>query len=707
MPDVPDLDPLFSPRAVAVVGATRTPGTVPNDLFRNLIDSDYQGIAYPVSPGAESIRGVRTHRYVVDIEGEVDLAVIVFPSSVAHLALEQCGEKGVKSCIIISAGFREVGGAGVEREERIREIATRHGIRVVGPNCLGAINTDPAVRLNASFARKMPDAGSIAFLSQSGALCTAVLDYARGRHIGFSKFISFGNKADIDEVDLIRYLARDEATSVILMYLEEIRDGRRLLEAAREVIRESGKPILAIKSGRTEAGASAAASHTGSLAGRDEVADAIFRQAGILRCGTIVEMFNRAIALADQPRPGGDGIAIITNAGGPGVMAADAVTDEGLALASFSDTTAAALRKALPKTANTKNPVDVIGDARSDRYRAALDATLADPAVRAALVILTPQSMTDIDAIADEVVRARTESADGKPVYASFMGEADVGPGVNALRHAGVPHYGLPEEMADACAAARRVARILERDDAPPPPVTDADPDRARAILTEAAAAGRTHLPEPEAAEVLRAYGLPVLPSRVATSADGAAASAGELGFPVAMKIVSPDIIHKSDAGGVILNVTDAGAARAAYERIVSQAREHTPDAEIRGVTVQPMAEEGTEIILGATRDAVFGPVLLLGLGGTFVEIFRDVAFRAAPLLARDADEMLAELRGRPLLEGARGRPPADVAALRDCLRRLSALAADCPEVKELDMNPVIVYPEGRGAVVADARILL
>ncbi|MHC4252596.1 MAG: acetate--CoA ligase family protein, partial [Planctomycetota bacterium] len=581
-----NIDGIFSPSSVAVVGATRTPGTVPHDILMNILRSGYQGVVYPVCPRVRSIGGVRTYKYVIDVPDPVELAVLVFPSEVCHLAMEQCGQKGVKSCIIISAGFREVGAAGLERERRVKEIADRYGISIVGPNCLGAINTDPKVRLNASFARKMPAEGAIGFVSQSGALCTAVLDYARGKHIGFSKFVSFGNKMDIDEVDLLYYLGDDPATKVILVYLEEIRDGQGLLKAARAVIEKTGKPILAIKSGRTKAGASAAASHTGSLAGSDEVCEAIFHQAGIMRCRTVEELFNNAIALAYQPRPKSNRVAIITNAGGPGVMAADASVDAGLELAEFSGPTAEVLERALPKTANTKNPVDVIGDARSDRYKAALGATLEDPDVGGAMVILTPQSMTDIDAIAREVVstaRAHPE----KPVYASFMGEADVASGIDILQRSHVPHYQLPESMAAAFAASRGFERRLGVERAPAEPFGDVDRAAAEAVIGRARAAGRTYLGEVEATEVVAAYGLPTLPARLATTAEEAAAAATEVGFPVAMKITSPDVIHKFDVGGVVLDVGDETAAREAFERITTLVKKAMPEALIEGVNVQ------------------------------------------------------------------------------------------------------------------------
>jgi len=699
-----NIDAVFAPQSVAVVGATRTRGTVPHDIFQNILDGGFQGVTYPVSPRSPSISGVKAYKYVVDIPDEVDLAIIVFPSSVCHLALEQCGQKGVKAAIIISAGFREVGPAGVDRERQAQEIAAKHGINLIGPNCLGAINTDPSVSLNASFARKMPAEGSIAFLSQSGALCTAVLDYARGKHIGFSKFISFGNKADINEIDLLHYLAADKATKVILIYLEEITDGRGLLEAAQTVIRETGKPILAIKSGRTHAGASAAASHTGSLAGSDDVCDAIFRQAGILRCRTIEEMFNKATALAYQPWPRSDRVAIVTNAGGPGVMATDACVENGLSLARFSEETRSVLKDRLPRTANLNNPVDVIGDARSDRYATALGAVLKDADTAGAMVILTPQSMTDIDAIADEIVRTAAANPD-KPVLASFMGEADVRTGIDILQRNHIPHYILPESMASAFAAAREVERLGAVTREPVARFEDVDPVRARQVLSQAGDQG--YLPEAQAFQVLEAYGLPVLGTDVAATADEAAAAAARAGFPAVMKVNSPDVVHKLDVGGVMLDIATGEEAHAAFESIVAAVGKAHPEARVDGVTVRRMIPAGQEVILGCRRDPVFGPVIMFGLGGSFVEVFRDVSFRAAPVDEHAVHTMVREVQSFPLLSGARGRAPCDVAAVETCIKRLAQLAVDLPEVAELDMNPVIVQEDGEGAFVADARILV
>ncbi|HAV22313.1 MAG: acyl-CoA synthetase [Ignavibacteria bacterium GWA2_55_11] len=697
------LEPIFAPRSVAVVGTTRIPGTVPFDIFQNILKDNFQGTIYPVSPKERSIAGVKAYKYVLDIPDPVDLAVIVFPSSVVNLAMEQCGKKGIKGAIIISAGFREVGPAGVRREEEIKRIAASYGISFIGPNCLGVINTDPSVHLNASFARRMPKEGNIGFMSQSGALCTAVLDYAHAKNIGFSKFISFGNKADVSDIDLMMYLKDDPATKVILVYLEELTDGTRFVRAARRIIRETGKPVLVLKSGRTREGASAAASHTGSLAASDEVVDAALHQAGVIRCQTVEELFNNAIALAYQPLPKGRRVAIVTNAGGPGVLTTDAAIQEKLELARFSESTRETFRKSLPVTANIMNPVDVIGDARADRYRVALGSALDDDNVDGALVILTPQSMTDIDLIAEEVCNVANRSP--KPTYTSFMGETDVASGIDILQRRNIPHYILPESMCRAFARANDFLRERDRPEIPPVHFQDVHPAVAQKILSAAAAAGRAYLTQSDAMAVLGAYGLPVLPGRLASSPEDAAVAATQIGFPVAMKVESDDIVHKFDIKGVLLDIVSPEQAKEAYRTIVANAHAAQPRANIRGVFVQQMAGRGEEVILGLKRDEAFGPVLMFGLGGIFVEIFRDVSFRLAPVPADMVRDMMHEVRSYGMLTGARGRTPRDTGALEVCLQRLSQLAVECPQISELDINPLIVRNEGEGCSVADARI--
>ena len=698
------LETLFAPRGVAVVGASERPDSVGRAVLENLRRNPFTGALYPVNPKRDSVLRLPCAPSLLDIDGDVDLAVVAIPAAGVGEVIDQCGQKGVGSAIVLSAGFKETGPEGARRETELVDRARQAGVAVLGPNCLGLINTDPAFSLNASFARSMPAAGNIAFMSQSGALCTSILDYARAQRIGFSKFISFGNKADIDETDLLRYLSEDPQTQVILMYLEDLDDGLRFIHLAREVTGRAGagKPILAIKTGRTAEGASAAASHTGSLAGTDEVYDAIMAQAGVLRVDTVQELFDLAMAFGSQPLPESNRVAIVTNAGGPGILATDACVRQGLQLAEFSDGTRSAMVAALPAAASTRNPVDLIGDARHDRYRATLDAVLADGGTDAAIVILTPQTMTDIEEVARVIVDAARDV--DKPVIASFMGGVDVASGVELLRENGVPHYPFPENAARVVSAMVRYRAWVSRPQTEER-IFEVDRGRAHKVLQKASAEGRDRLIEPEAHEVLGAYGLPVLPSGLATERAEVAAICKRVGFPVVMKIASPDILHKTEVGGVVVDVPDLESAEATFDRLVAIVADKRPEADLRGIFIQQMAKPGREVILGAVRDPKFGPLVMFGLGGIYTEALGDVAFRLAPFPTLSARHMLQEIRARRILEGFRGEPPVDLVALQECLERLAQLVVEFPVIKELDMNPVIAYAEGAAAV--DARIVM
>ena len=701
------LDGIFRPSSIAVLGVTNTPGTVPHDIFVNLLGARFQGGVYPVAPRKRHIAGVRAYDYVLDIPDPIDLAVLVFPGAVCEKALEQCAEKGIRAAIIISAGFREIGPAGLAREKRIKALADAHGMRLIGPNCLGVINTEPNIMLNASFARAMPAAGNIAFLSQSGALCTAVLDYAQGKNIGFSKFVSLGNKADVDEVDLLEYFAADPETSVILMYLEEVSRGHKLIEAARRITCEEDnpKPILAIKGGRTAAGAAAAQSHTGALAASDVVCNALFEQAGIIRAQSLEEMFNSAQLLAYQPLPRGHRLAIVTNAGGPGVMATDAAIERGLELSRFSEETTAKLKKALPAAANIKNPIDVIGDARDDRYIAAMDAVFADDDVDQVLVILTPQSMTNINAIARAVcdVHERFQGS-GKTLACSFMGAKDVAPGIAILQKAKIPHYILPEWAGDAMVHAVRYRNWLSHNHSS---IKSYKVDRASAenILDKAPDG---YLNEKDALHVLSAYGFPLVGFTLTHSADEAIAAAETIGYPVVLRAVAPKIVHKFEMKGVVLDLKTPDEIRSAYERMRKNMLAHLPSPDdLEGILVRRMIPAGKEVILGINRDPAFGHVIMFGLGGIYVEAFKDVTFRIVPIRRDEAGDMINGLRTSAVLKGLRGEKPSDTDAIADCLLRLSQLATDFPRIAELDINPLIVHELGHGAHVADIRIRL
>ncbi len=700
-----NLEKFFYPGSVAVVGTNNIKGTVPYDILFNILKSEFRGVLFPVSPGEKSICSVRAYKYVIDIDYPVDLAILVFPAQVCHMAMEQCGQKGIKAVVIISAGFKETGEKGRERENLLKQIAGKYDMSFIGPNCLGIINTDPVVNLNASFARKMPEEGTIGFLSQSGALCTAVLDYARAKHIGFSKFISFGNKADISEIDLLYYLKDDEKTKVILLYLEEVSDGEALMRTAQDIIVDSGKPVLILKSGRTDAGASAAASHTGSLAGSDEICNAAFKQAGIIRCNNIEEMFNIAIAFAYQPLPESNKVAIITNAGGPGVLTTDAAISEGLQLAAFTEETTQLYKKNLPATANIKNPVDVIGDARADRYNLAITGAINDPGVDGIFVILTPQSMTDIDTIAREVVKVTAGYA--KPVYASFMGEADVRSGVDILQKNKIPHYILPESMCRSFARVFQFHSDRHEKNLTQANFEDVDREAAETIIAEALETNISFLTEDKVVPILGSYGFPVLPARVANTAGQAARFSAEIGFPVVMKVLSDEVIHKSDVKGVVLNIKNETEAENAYHSILHHVSTLKPGVKVLGVYITKMVLAGQEVILGIKRDPSFGPVIMFGLGGIFVELYKDVSFRVAPVNEKAASAMICEIKAHELLNGLRGMARFDIESIKKCIMRLSQLALDFPQIKELDINPLIVQQEGHGCFVADAKIVL
>jgi len=704
-PDL-DLSTLFAPRAVAVIGATGRPGSVGQAVFGNVLQHSYAGVVYPVNPRAASVMSVKAFHSVLAIPDEVDLGIIIVPRDAVPGVMAECGEKGIKAAIVITAGFKELGGAGLELEQQVLQAARASGIRLLGPNCLGIINTEPRVSLNGSFARLMPRPGNIALVSQSGAVGVAALEYAQGEEIGLSKFVSVGNKADLNENDFLAYLKNDPQTDVILFYLEDLSEPQRFFQLAQEIT--SGpkpKPILAIKSGRTAAGARAASSHTGALAGSDEAYDALFAQCGVLRVESLEELFDYALAFSSQPLPQGNRVAIVTNAGGLGIMAVDASVRYGLEIAALQDATVEKLRQGLPPAANIHNPVDVLGDGREDRYRLALDAVLQDDQVDGAIVISTPQLMTDLPAIAATV--AEVTPPYGKPTLVCQMALGEIEETLAIWTKARLPHYHFPEEAARSMGAMARYAASIQPTNQEVKCFTDVDREALKNLLARVQMAGRSHLLEPEAHELFRDYGFRVAPFHWAHSPEEAAWAAASLGYPVALKIVSPEVIHKFDVGGVRLNLKTPAEVSQACREVLAAVAAARPAASLQGVLVQRMADQGRETILGMTRDPQFGPLLMFGLGGTYVEIFKDVIFRVAPISEHWAYKMIRELRGFQIFTGYRGEPPADLGAIAQCLERLSQLVLDFPEIKELDINPLMVFPEGQGAAVLDARVFI
>src|SRR2546422_454806 len=694
-----NLDPLFSPKSIAVIGASNRQRSVGRAAFTNILLNEYTGTVYPVNPKEHSISGVRAYPSVLDLPETVDLAVVIVPAPIVPSVVEESGKKGVKGLVIISAGFKEVGPDGAELERQVSSIAQKYSMRMIGPNCLGVINADPNVRLNASFASGMPVEGSIAFASQSGALGEAVLDYASGENIGFSKFISMGNKADVNENDILEYLRTDPMTKVILLYIEDIIDGRKFVDTVSRVTEE--KPIIAVKAGVSPEGAKAASSHTGALAGSDEAYNAILKQSGVIRVESIIDLFDYARAFAKQPLPRGNRVAIITNGGGPGIMATDASVRYGLQIAQFSEATKNKLRAGLPKEASVNNPIDLVGDAQSDRYELALQA-LQDQSVDCGLVLLTPQAMVDLKKVAETIASVGPKS--GKTILASLLGLGDVTPAVGVLESNGVPNYSFPESAVRALAAMYEYQRWIER------PRTqikhfDVDIGKAQEIIYGAKRAGLTNLPQDDALRILSTYGLPVIKTETASSKAEAGAAAKIIGYPVAMKIISPDVVHNIDIGGGKLDLNTDQDVSEAYDEILKNVKARIPNARIGGVLLQEYLTGGTETIIGIHRDPKFGPLLMFGLGGIYVEAYRDVSFRLAPIRELSADNMISQIRGSKILQGFRGQPPADTKTIAECIERLSQLSIDLPDVTELDVNPLVAFANGCKAL--DARVII
>lgn len=690
------LEALFQPKSVAVVGVAREPGKVGRVIFANLI-RDFPGKVFAINPKAKTIDSYPAYPSLKAIGEPVDLVVIAVPSRFVLAVLAEAGTVGAKAAIVISAGFKETGVEGAKLERELVKIAQKYQLRVLGPNCLGLMNTK--AKLNASFAGSLPKEGKIAFMSQSGALCTALLDWARGEEVGFSKFISLGNKADVDEVDLLAALKDDPQTDVITMYLEGVDKGRELLAKAKEV--SLVKPIIAIKSGVTDAGARAVSSHTGTLSGSDKVYQAAFQQTGIIRANNLNEMINFATGFASGRRYSGEPVAIITNAGGPGIMATDALEKTGLRLAQLTPATIDILQSSLPPEANVYNPVDILGDALADRYGQALNVVLADNQVGAVLVILTPQAMTQIKETATAVVQAVSKSK--KLVLACFMGKFEVEAGLKILKKANVPSYRSPEEAVATLKAMATYAQSRKYlQEQQKPLKVSVKRERVKELLAQEK---NRYLIDIEALAVLAEYGVTVVTARMATNAQEALEAAAEIGYPVVLKAVSPDILHKSDVGALAVNINNDFELRQAYRRVVNNIDKYMPEAEFKGVSVQKMVTNAYEVIIGMNWDPQFGPLIMFGLGGIYVEVLQDVTFRLAPLSLNDVKEMITGINSYPILRGFRGQPKADLKAVEQVLLRISQLAEEWPQITDLDINPLMVLPEGQGAVAVDVRI--
>jgi acetyltransferase len=698
------LKSIFAPKNVAVIGATEKEGSVGRTILWNLISSPFGGAVFPINPKRSSLLGIKAYPSIKDVPDQVDLAVIVTPSTAIPGLIAECGEMGVKGAIVISAGFKEIGPEGVELERQMLENARKYKMRIVGPNCLGVMS--PVSGINATFAAGMARKGNVAFISQSGALCTAVLDWSFKENVGFSHFVSVGSMLDVDWGDLIYYLGDDPHTESIVIYMESIGDARSFISAAREVALT--KPIIVIKPGRTEGAARAAASHTGSLTGSDEVLESAFRRAGVLRVEKISEIFSMAEVLGRQPRPKGPRLTILTNAGGPGVLATDTLLTNGGELAEVSQETMDKLSVFLPSAWSHNNPIDIIGDASPERYAKSLEVAAQDPNSDGLLVILTPQAMTDPTATA-EALKAYAKSYD-KPILASWSGGQEVAAGEAILNKAGIPTFEYPDDAAQAFTymwqSTANLNTLYETPSLPEDNGSGPDREKAKAIIDHVRATGRDLLTEAESKQLLAAYGIPTTPTLIATNAKEAGKMAAELGFPVVVKLHSETITHKTDVGGVKLNLQDAAAVEAAYAAIQASVTKLAGAEHFLGVTVQPMIKvEGYELIIGSSIDPQFGPVLLFGTGGQLVEVYKDRALGLPPLNTTMARRMVERTKIYTALKGVRGRKPVDMAALEKLLVRFSQLVVEQPWIKELDINPLIASPEGLMAL--DGRVVL
>ncbi|MGZ4848105.1 MAG: acetate--CoA ligase family protein [Halobacteriota archaeon] len=688
------MNDFFYPRSVAVIGAAREEDKVGHSVLKNLLDANFQGELVPVNPNADEILGLKT----LHTAKKVDLAVIVVPAKIVPAVLEESTRVGVKAAIIISAGFRESGAQGAKLEAQIREIAKKYGIRIVGPNCLGIMST--GANLNASFASEYPDKGGISLISQSGAICTSFLDWAANESLGFDKLVSVGNKVDVAEAELLDYIARDPSTRVVALYVEGIDNGREFMQVSKEVSRL--KPVIALKAGRTNMGAKAASSHTGALAGSDAAYDAAFKQSGILRVNSVDEFFDAAKAFARCPIPKIPGVAIITNAGGPGVLASDASAECGVPLANFTKETIEALRNALPQESNIYNPIDILGDAKPRRYVATLEIILADQNVGGVILLLTPQAMTEPEETANLINSMSSHTS--KPIITSFIGGKELNNAREKLTRGSAANFDSPETAVRAARNLIKFREIATSSKGAPTQLTSGQNRAALLRLEGVRSEGRTTLTEEEGKDVLRAYGIKTPRETVVTRRDKVIQAAREIGYPIVMKVSSPDIAHKTDVGGVITGISSDRAAKNAFDQIYANINKRMPQARIGGVIIGEMVE-GEEVIVGVTCDPQFGPFITFGLGGLYVEVLKDVSHRLAPITVAEAKQMISEVRSYPILLGTRGRKALDINAVADTIVRVSQISQDFEEIQEIEINPLMV--QENGCIAVDALVVI
>lgn len=693
------LTPFFDAKGVAILGASTNPRKLSYGILENLISYGYKGEVYPVNPNASEILGKKAYASITDVPDPVELAVVVLPVTVIMDTMKEIGERGIKAVVIITGGFRELGEEGAKVERAVKELARSYGMRVVGPNCVGTI--DVRTGLDSTFIKGLPPAGPIAFISQSGAICGGVIDLIINSKIGFSHFASLGNEMDVTEADMLEYFAEDENAKVIAMYVEGIQDGPRFMEVARRVSRK--KPIVFLKAGKNDAGAKAVSSHTGSLAGSYTAYQAALAQAGVVEVETISQLFNVAWALGTQPLPAGKRVAMTTNAGGAAALAADSLAFNGFELAQISPEIQQTLRTKLNPSAQVSNPVDMLGSVSPEDYIWSLSNLDADQGVDVLLPILVPQSLVDTEGVANSWIEIGRKTQ--KTLLTCLMGERSTLEAEQSLNMAGVPVYAFPDEAGRVLKGMMQYKQLLTKPEFKPVAVDNVEKNKMEAAL--ALVDGTQAVGEYETRIMLEAYGIASVPGDLAGGVEEAVEIAEKAGYPVVLKIVSEDILHKSDSGGIALNINNSDALRVEYSKLMERIAKNEPNARIRGVMVEQMAPKGIEVIVGMRRDPTFGPMMMFGLGGTMVELLKDISFKVAPLTSEDIDEMIEDTLAGKLLKGYRGSPKADIEAVKQVIASLSQLSMDTPAISEIEINPLIVYPEGQGAISLDSRAIL
>ena len=692
----------LSPKSIAVIGASDKEGSVGRAITSNIMKG-YTGTVFPISPTRDTVFDQKAYKSVLDVPDEIDLAVIITKNTIVPIVLEECGKKKIQGAIVITAGFKEVDEEGKKLEEQLKDIAKKYNLQVIGPNCLGVMNLDPQTMMNSTFLKITPKSGEIALVSQSGAICAALVEDASAQGIGFSAVISMGNKADMTEIDVLKMLAEHEQTKVIVMYLEDMGDGQEFLKVCKQITKQNvvKKPVLVLKSGRSPEGAKAAMSHTGALMGSDEIYDALLQQSGAIRVDTMEELFDYATAFSKQPLPIEGDLVIVSNAGGPAIISTDSCSKLGIKMAKIEEIRSK-IDAVIPPWGSSRNPVDIVGDADFNRFENVLNEVLQHENVGSVISMCTPSATLNYDKLAEVIVKMSKKYK--KTMLASLMGLDEGITNREILAAGDVPYYTYAE---GSIRALKAMLRFVDWVKSPDGNITkfEVDKDKAQSIFDKVKSEGRTNLLEDEGRDILDAYGFPLPQSVVATTEDEAVAAANKIGYPIVMKISSPQIVHKSDAGGVKVNLTNDDETRDGFRTIMENAKKYDSNAEIKGVLIVEMVKGGKEMIIGSKLEPGMGPVVMLGMGGIYVEILKDVTFRLAPLTDQEANDMISSIKTKKLLDGVRGEEPSDINKLSECIQRLSQLVSDFKEIKELDMNPVLVMEKGQGCKILDVRI--